>query len=243
MWDSQSETTNMVSEIFEQQLGLPPGAVVQCNGQFGLNISFCTFTALADSFTVIAYNGRGQSITEILRIPVGMGHFTVTETGTTNELVSQYVPLTNVDYSLPLMYLLFPEMENKTKIDQYTNKASGILTFASVIPAVGYQTFTVTKNQVQSNPIAEPASTKMRATTGIVTIRNMYYEVTFDTTTGTMAFVKNLLSNVTANISIDIGFYNSSKGGIYIYIYIYIYVCMYVYIVYSIYYICYVYNM
>ena len=46
-----------------------------------------------------------------------------------------------------------------------------------------------------------------------VTIANEYYEVTFTAETGTMASIKNLESGVEAQVSLDIGFYNSSTGG------------------------------
>jgi len=153
MSDGHADALGMVAGILGKMVGV--ATVEQCHGHLGLNISFCTATTGADEFTVIAYNPQGWATAHVLRIPVGAGTYSVTDSAG-KAVASQQLALTARDRELSTLYLQFPERKNASKVAEYTNKAAGVLAFSAPVAAVGYSTFNVKK--ISARPAAQRAA-------------------------------------------------------------------------------------
>eukprot|EP00051_Salpingoeca_urceolata_P027075 m.479938 g.479938 ORF g.479938 m.479938 type:complete len:1085 (+) comp21646_c0_seq1:45-3299(+) len=198
----------MIAELVGKTVGLDN--VEQCFGERGLNISICSFTTDNDEFTVVAYNNRGHASTQMLRLPIKGTTATVT-TSAGDAVASQTIPITARDKALPALYLEAADRKNPTKIAEFTNNATHVLAFSASLPAAGWATYRVKVGAVApASSVSEPIAL---APEDDLTISNGIYEVSFDQQTGTMAKVTNTKSGVSANVAIDIGFYNSSVGG------------------------------
>ena len=76
------------------------------------------------------------------------------------------------------------------------------------VPAMGLATFHVTPS---SSNIMNKKNKVEDDTT--FTVSNEFYTLTFDKSTGGLASIKNLKSNVETSLSMNMGWYNSSVGG------------------------------
>lgn len=222
----EQETRGMMSEALGKVTGMPN--VQFCYGTPALNISFCPFSVTHNSFYVLAYNNMGQSALQTLRIPIAGTSATVTRVSNNAGVQSQILPLSQRELELSLLYLQFDEQKDPARVAQLTNNATHVVTFNAKLPAMGFETYKITwsaeEPKAASSPMSEAivsprpgqaaashTTTKFSAPT--TTIQNDYYQVTLDQASGTTAQVKNLKTGVTAQVAIDIGFYNSSEGG------------------------------
>ncbi|EGD74140.1 hypothetical protein PTSG_06149 [Salpingoeca rosetta] len=204
----EQETRGMVAQVFDRLAGMKDAQF--CNTERGLNISFCPFTTDAAEFSMIAYNPQGQRSKQVFRVPIASSHASVVSS-TGKAVPSQVVPLTDREIGLSKAYLQFQEMDNKQRVAEFTNNATHVVTFVADVPAVGYETFTISTGSELVNEAAASAST-FASPFSAVRIANEYYELSFDGPDAT-ASVRNLKTNVTERVAIDIGFYNSSLGG------------------------------
>lgn len=101
-------------------------------------------TSTSNTFTAIAYNTRGHTGVQMLRIPVGAGTFQVSDSQG-HPVAAQLLPITDRDRELSLLYLQYTELSNTSKVAQYTNQAVNVLTFIATIPPVGWSSYTVAK--------------------------------------------------------------------------------------------------
>merc|ERR1740138_1988383 len=103
-----------------------------------LNISVCEFTATRDSFSVVAWNQRGQRASSVIRLPVLGSSWSVT--GPSGDAVpSQVTPIDERTKSLPLLYInAYKLSDEKLALMRKSleNTATHILTFTASIEDV-----------------------------------------------------------------------------------------------------------
>lgn len=204
MSEGEHETRRMVNEILGKVTGA--GNVQQCFGELGLNISFCTFTASHDEFSTIAYNQQAHTVKQILRIPIKGSTAAVTD-ATGAAVPSQTIELTARDKSLSKLYLQFGEHNDTKRVEQFTNKATHVVTFEATLPPVGWATYNVKVSATNEE------SHESKAVSAATTLKNEFYEINIDPALGGITSIKNLASNIETPLNVDIGFYNSSTGG------------------------------
>ena len=193
-----------------------------CNVQGNcLNISVCGATTGKDSFSVVAWNPRGQATSQYVRIPVvGADGWTVTALNDNSAVAAQTLALDNRTLGLPLLYINSYKMNAaalaKAEAD-LTNKATHILTFEMTLPAVGYASVSVTRKSSAVRKLATVAAVAAVAAPStrapVTSVSNDMYELKFSPTTGELASITNKVSGVTTPMSITWGWYNSSVGG------------------------------
>lgn len=193
-----------------------------CNGGVGalggdcLNISMCVHT-MVDEFEIVAWNPQGRSPKQVFRVPVratNVEKFEVHELGGAAPLAipAQAVPLNERDYELPLLYLTFPELKNKTLVERARNKATHVLIFEASVPAVGYRTFSVKKVATGIRSTAAATSPAAGPLVPGKTFTNGHYNVEFDDITGRMSRITNVDSGATTSLSIDWGWSVKMQG-------------------------------
>eukprot|EP00038_Savillea_parva_P006369 m.163286 g.163286 ORF g.163286 m.163286 type:complete len:1147 (+) comp12291_c0_seq1:1380-4820(+) len=220
--ESSIEVEVGVSKSLEKLMGGDDVTIVHCNcnGNAGavagdcLNISVCEHTTGRNAFQVVAWNVQGQPVNQILRIPVSEGgDYHVHNAATGLAMMAQAIPLTERDYSLPLLYLRFHELTNASIVERTKNKATHVLMFEATVPAVGYATYNVTKATPHAPAKLTTKSTPHGLHSTLAVYNNSYLEVTVDTAAGHIVQVKNLQSGISTPFKIDWGWYNSSVGG------------------------------
>ena len=141
---------------------------------------------------------------------------------TGNEIPSQVQAIDQRTLQLPLLYINHYKVTKEQLpkiIDAYSNKATHVLTFGiGGIPAMGYKVFTAkassVKNGLRTNVEAKKSYTRrLSANDGPTTVSNGIYELTLDPATGMTATLKNIKTEISTNLEISWGWYNSSVGG------------------------------
>lgn len=211
---AETETRNMLVEALTRTVGLPD--LTFCYGTLTLNISFCPYTSNHNAFTVVAYNGLGHTVNQTLRIPISSGTASVMCLSTGKAVLSQTVPLSQRELSLPMYYLQYPEKSDPKRVANFTNNATHVLVFTATLPPVGYQTYAIKVGggeAVHTLSTAFHSINQHKETEPMATITNDYYKVTLDRSTGTISQVTNLKTGVSTNLGLEVGFYKSSLGG------------------------------
>ena len=107
-----------------------------------LNVTYCDYTTETNGFTVTLWNQLAQPKNELVRLPIKSASATVTDSEG-KSVPAQVEPISARDTSLPLLYLTFTELRNKTKVAEASNKATHVLSFVATLPPVGLQSYTV----------------------------------------------------------------------------------------------------
>lgn len=219
--ESHVEAEVGVAKSVEKIAGFPEGTLGHCNcNAYGaedcLNMTVCSMTTGKDEFTVVAWNPLGQSGSQSIRVPVTGASWTVTDAATGKAVAAQVSPIDDRTLQLPLLYLNKYKMSDAQQAawkKQNSNKADHVLTMWVDLPAVGYSTFNVVhaSSDAQAAPTAYPRTRSKEV--GQETVSNGVYEITYDTSTGLLTSVTNVVSNITTDLSIQWGWYNSSVGG------------------------------
>jgi len=215
--ESQVEAEAGVAMSLSKLLGLPtsPPMLEHCNCNAAndcLNISVCAVTTDNSEFSVVAWNPMGQNRTDIVRVPVASGTWSVSDSAG-NAIVSQVTLLDDRTKSLPKLYLnkfKMKDAEVKKAEAALANKAGATLIFSVQVPAVGYSVYTAKKAATTPtvNTVADHS-----ASTADQTVSNDVYDLVFDGSTGMLKTVTNKLTSVTTPLQVDWGWYNSSVGG------------------------------
>jgi alpha-mannosidase len=208
--DGQGYASDFVAKSLAKRL-TGATSVQQCRA---LNMTFCRYTTETDSFAVTIWNQLAQAKEELVRLPIGSSSATVTMNGAA--VAAQVDPISARDLALPLLYLTFQEQQNKTKVDETSNKATHVLSFVATLPPMGFVSYEVKQG---SGPAASTSTAPQRSEASASTtltsksISNGMYEIQFDEASGTLTSLKNLKTGVMTPFSIEVGFYNSSTGG------------------------------
>merc|ERR1711871_328814 len=158
---------------------------------------------------------------QTVRIPVTGSEWHVVD-GDGNEIPSQVQAIDQRTLQLPLLYINHHKVTKEQLpkiIDAYSNKATHVLTFGiGGIPAMGYKVFIAkgssVKNSLRTNVEAKKSYTRrLYANDGPTTVSNGVYELTLDPATGMTATLKNIKTEISTNLEISWGWYNSSVGG------------------------------
>lgn len=188
-----------------------------CNNALNcLNISYCKITSESDDFTVVAWNPIGQESTSVFRIPVSSSSLSVTS-GDGKAVASQTVVIDDRTKSLPLMYLNKFGM-NAAQIEaaekKLANPATHELVFQANVPAMGMATFEVSSSSISSEESVALSATSQDDTSATTfTASNEFYTLTFDSSTGSLSSIENMKSKIKTDLSMNMGWYNSSVGG------------------------------
>ncbi len=181
-----------------------------------LNMSMCAFTAgQADGFGVVAWSPLGRTSEQWIRVPVTGDQWVVTDQATGEKVVSQAVEIDDITRNLPLLYINYFGLNQKqidAKKEEYANKATHVLSFKAALPAIGFNTFAVSKSS--SELTRKPLRVReVRPEDGPVVVDNGVYQVEFDPESGFASKLTNLKSKISADLKIEWGWYNSSVGG------------------------------
>ena len=162
---------------------------------------------------------------QTVRIPVSGADWSVVD-GEGNKVAAQVQVIGQRTLSLPLLYINHYKVSKEELpklIDAYSNKATHVLTFSiGNLPPMGYKVFTATagsssdgKNKLRSSSTkAETAYVRrLSKADGPTTVSNGVYELTLDPTTGMTTTLKNIKTDITTDLEISWGWYNSSVGG------------------------------
>ena len=226
----EAETRGMMAEALQRLTGLPE--VRFCDGERGLNISFCPLTVARSTapsgFRAVVYNPLGHAARHLMRVPVAAPAVTVVREADGSAVDVQVQPLAERARDLSRLYLQFYELNDTARVAAFTNNATHEAVFTVDLPAAGYETYLVTPTaappataagragraaqpQPQPQPQRPVQPQRQREAAGTAVIRNEYYEATF--AGGTLSTLRNLATGVEANVSLDLGFYISSDGG------------------------------
>ena len=225
--ESHEEVEVGVAKSFQKLMGTKAEFEhCNCNSEGGsncLNLTMCATTTGVDEFSMAAWNPLAQETEahQTVRIPVTGSEWHVVD-GTGKEIPSQVQAIDQRTLQLPLLYINHYKVTKEQLpkiIDAYSNKATHVLTFGiGGIPAMGYKVFTAkassVKNGLRTNVEAKKSYTRrLSATDGPTTVSNGIYELTLDPTTGMTATLKNIKTEISTNLEISWGWYNSSVGG------------------------------
>lgn len=158
-----------------------------------LNVSICPVTQSNGAFVLVAYNPVMQTRTETIRIPVSSLSATVTDSK--NAAVNSQVV-------------------KATPISCYDNQAPYVLTFQTVLPAMGYATFFVSNasNDQSVEVDAEPVIPE-RPEGQDYAIENNVLHVAFDGSTNLIKSITNKQSGISTRVTQNFYWYNASNDG------------------------------
>ncbi|XP_078495203.1 lysosomal alpha-mannosidase [Ciona intestinalis] len=163
-----------------------------------LNITLCDFTQSSNQFVVLAYNPLAREVSKYLRIPVNCDDhhvYVVEDLATSTRLTVQLVPVSEATLS----------------VRRDRGNANCELIFLAKLPALGHNTFQVTKHKTSKDISALKTKVK-KVNNEDVTITNEFYKVKFDGNTGLMASIENIASGITVPVKQDMLWYNASMG-------------------------------
>ncbi|XP_043940666.1 lysosomal alpha-mannosidase [Protopterus annectens] len=165
-----------------------------------LNISVCPLTESASTFSVQVYNPLPRRITWNIRLPVNGTAYNVL--GPNDKSVpNQVVPVSN-----------FTKMVRENK-----GYATSELLFQATIPAVGFSTYTVTKEAAgkmihqRRSKWVQQYNQQMEKSKHL-TITNEHVEVSFSPDTGLLKMIRNLDKGISLNVAQNFFWYNASVG-------------------------------
>ena len=220
--ESHAEVEAGVSKSLAKLMGLGDTAFGHCNcNAVGaancLNISVCAHTTGVDNFAVVAWNPQGLNQKHLFRIPVTAAQWSVADADG-NAVPAQTQPLTARTLGLPKLYLNRFNMtagEVAAAEAALANKATHMLMFSASVPAIGYATFTAKASGATAAAGAAAAVSPrvVPQNAAPFSVSNGNYNATFDPATGKMSSLMNIKSGLSAKLSIDWGWYNSSVGG------------------------------
>ncbi len=229
--ESHEEVEVGVAKSFQKLMGTKANFEhCNCNSEGGsncLNLTMCTTTTGVNTFSMGAWNPLATSTEahQTVRIPVSGADWSVVD-GEGNKVAAQVQVIDQRTLSLPLLYINHYKVSKEELpklIDAYSNKATHVLTFSiGNIPPMGYKVFTATagsssdgKNKLRSSSTkAETAYVRrLSKADGPTTVSNGVYELTLDPTTGMTTTLKNIKTDITTDLEISWGWYNSSVGG------------------------------
>ena len=230
---SQKEVEAGIGLAVSKLLKLERGAVSHCHCHAAddcLNISVCAATTGKDAFTIAAWNPLAHSVSEVARIPVSGGRWSVTD-GVGRAVPSQVVPLDERTKGLPLLYLNSFGMSTRQVAEakaRLENKADHVLMVAlESLPPVGLATFhaaadaesTVARAAPPPVDVAgeaaqagEAAEAPAFAEAADTVVESDVFSLTFDGASGLLKSLTNKRSGATTALAISWGWYNSSVG-------------------------------
>ncbi|XP_033096903.1 lysosomal alpha-mannosidase-like [Anneissia japonica] len=154
-----------------------------------LNISICPVTENSKSFAVMAYNPIGRTVFHYIRVPVNGEHFVVEDSD--GKLIKSEVS----------------SVSASTKaVRRNRGNATNELVFLATIPAIGYNTYIVSKAKFGLSKAKKevlPSSTP-------IFIENEYLKLTFDSETGLLDSITDINSNLTTLTKQSFYWYKSS---------------------------------
>lgn len=221
--ESIGEVQDGVGVGLAKMVGISPTSPLgHCNcveGGSCLNMSVCSFTSDSslDSFSVVAWNPLAQAVNSTIRVPVVGASWTATDVATGKAAPSQTVALDDRTLELPLLYInhfnLTAEQE-AAEVKARTNPATHDLYFTTELPPMGYSTFNVAKSTEESRRLSSQIHRRETAPVNADTVvENSMFKLTFDGTTNKLSSVTNKQSDITLDVSVTWGWYNSSVGG------------------------------
>ncbi|EOD15755.1 alpha mannosidase [Emiliania huxleyi CCMP1516] len=230
---SQKEVEAGIGLAVSKLLKLERGAVSHCHCHAAddcLNISVCAATTGKDAFTIAAWNPLAHSVSEVARIPVSGGRWSVTD-GVGRAVPSQVVPLDERTKELPLLYLNSFGLSTRQVAEakaRLENKADHVLMVAlESLPPVGLATFhaaadaesTVARAAPPPVDVAgeaaqagEAAEAPAFAEAADTVVESDVFSLTFDGASGLLKSLTNKRSGATTALAISWGWYNSSVG-------------------------------
>uniref|UniRef100_A0A8C5WAL1 Alpha-mannosidase n=1 Tax=Leptobrachium leishanense TaxID=445787 RepID=A0A8C5WAL1_9ANUR len=182
-WDS---CQILISNALSSLLGTKENLVF-CNL---LNISVCSLTETAKTFSVILYNPLGRSVTWNVRLPVSSSKYLVL--GPSGEPIpSEVVPVSD-----------FTKLVRREK-----GYAEHELVFQALLPPLGFSKFAVGVLATQGL-FVKKATIKRKPNS----IENKYYKVYFDSETGLISGIRNLEKGISLPLTHSFYWYPASIG-------------------------------